>query len=60
MNSMLLDLSQLHNVKPGDMVELLGPNIKLEEVADQNSTISREILYRLGSIYNRVYTDFYI
>lgn len=60
MNSIVLDVSQLHNVKPGDMVELVGPNIKLEEASDQNGTISRELLHRLGAIYNRLYADSYI
>lgn len=57
MNSMILDVSQLNNVKPGDIVELVGPNIKLEEVSGQSTTISRELLNRLGNIYSRVYTD---
>lgn len=42
-------------VKPGDLVELFGANIPLDEVAEAAGTIGYELLTGLGRRYERVY-----
>jgi len=42
-------------VKPGGMVDLIGPDISLEEVAERAGTINYEILTRLGQRARRKY-----
>jgi alanine racemase len=38
----------LERVQPGQMVDLIGPDISLEEVAERAGTINYEILTRLS------------
>ena len=40
---------------PGDMVELIGPNLPVDAVAAAAQTIGYEILTSLGARYHRVY-----
>jgi alanine racemase len=42
-------------VNPGDLIELFGPNIPIEEAARAAGTISYELLTSLGRRYHRVY-----
>jgi len=42
---------------PGDMVEIIGPNILLDEVADAADTIGYEILTSLEGRFQRFYRD---
>jgi len=42
-------------LKPGDLVELLGPNQGVDDLAAQAGTIGYEILTALGRRYHRVY-----
>ncbi len=57
MDSMMIDVSALppDALKPGDGVELIGPNQTLAEVAALADTIPYEILTRLGRRYGRTY-----
>ena len=50
MDLITLDVSGVPDelVQPGCMVDLIGPNISLEEVAERAGTINYEILTRLG------------
>ena len=41
--------------RPGDYVEIIGPNRPLDDVATDHQTISYEILTSLGKRYRRVY-----
>ncbi|MEM6661789.1 MAG: alanine racemase [Pseudomonadota bacterium] len=41
--------------EPGDMVELLGPNQSIDDVAKAAGTIGHEVLTALGSRYQRTY-----
>jgi alanine racemase len=43
------------NVSPGDWIELFGPNIPIDEVAEAAGTIGYELLTGLGQRYERVY-----
>ena len=40
---------------PGDQVELFGPNISIEELAEKAQTITYEILTSIASRVNRIY-----
>ena len=42
-------------VSPGDWIELFGPNIAIDEVADAAGTIGYELLTSLGRRYHRRY-----
>ena len=53
-----LDVSSVSDdqVRPGTLVELIGPHNPIDQVAADASTIAYEILTSLGSRYHRVYT----
>ena len=40
---------------PGDMVELLGPNVLIDDLAAAAGTVAHECLVRLGGRAERVY-----
>ncbi|MBT4939909.1 MAG: alanine racemase, partial [Rhodospirillaceae bacterium] len=42
-------------LKPGSLVDLIGPNNPIDKIADQASTIGYEILTGLGSRFERRY-----
>lgn len=58
MDSIILDISALPAgaLKPGDRVEVLGPNRLLDTVAREAGSIPHDILARLGPRLRRVYT----
>lgn len=58
MDLITLDVSGLpeDSVRPGAMVDLIGPDISLEEVAERAGTINYEILTGLGQRARRVFT----
>jgi alanine racemase len=43
-------------VKRGDLAELIGPHVSLDEVAARAGTIGYEVLTSLGERYKRLYT----
>ncbi|MFT3998530.1 MAG: alanine racemase [Asticcacaulis sp.] len=57
MDSIIIDIDALPEgaLKPGDFVELIGPNQTLDELAEAAGTISYEILTSLGPRYHRHY-----
>jgi alanine racemase len=59
MDMIAVDVSALGPAgpKPGDMVELIGPTVPLDAVADAAGTIGYEILTALGRRHERRYTD---
>ena len=54
MDQLMIDISNIGNVKVGDVVTLIGEEkeILAENIADQTETISNEILSRLGNRLN--------
>lgn len=59
MDSIILDITALPDgaLKPGDMIELIGPHQTLEDIAADAGTIAYEILTSLGVRYRRVYIN---
>lgn len=61
MDQLLLDVSEISSVSPGDVAVLIGRDggeeILASDVADQTGTISNEILSRLGKRLGRVITQ---
>ncbi len=58
MDMMAIDVTDLATpVKRGDLAEILGPNILIDEAAGWAGTISYELLTRLGSRYARLYSE---
>lgn len=57
MDTITLDISALPagTLPPGSLVEIIGPNQTLEQIAADAGTISYEILTRLGRRYHRHY-----
>lgn len=58
MDQMLLDVSTIADVTPGDIAVIIGTSdsreIKAEEIAEQCNTITNEILSRLGARLHRI------
>ncbi len=54
---MIIDITDISNVKPGDIVTIIGQDgeekITCEEIAKKAGTITNELLSRLGSRLER-------
>lgn len=59
MDQIMVDVSNIKNVKIGDIVTIIGnkPKIKVEEIAKLSDTITPEILSRLGKRLPRIYKE---
>lgn len=57
MDLIMLDVTDVapEKCRPGDWVELIGPNVSVDTVADAAGTIGHEILTGLGRRYHRRY-----
>ena len=55
MDLLAIDVTGCDEARPGAMVELLGPHVRLDEAAEAAGTVSYEILTRLGERAERVY-----
>ncbi len=55
MDLVALDVTGSKAARPGAMVELLGPNVLVDDLAEAAGTISYEILVRLSSRAERIY-----
>jgi alanine racemase len=57
MDLMVLDVTHAPEIYRGEMVELLGETINIDEVAERTGTIGYEVLTRLGQRFYRRYTQ---
>jgi len=61
MDMLMLDVTGVEDVKPGDIVTLIGKNgdeeIRCEDMAEASGTITNDILTRLGSRLPRIYLN---
>lgn len=58
MDMTAIDITDVEGlVQPGDLVEILGPNIGIDDVADSARTIGYEILTTLNGRFPRTYTN---
>ncbi len=55
MDLSIIDISEAESLSRGDRVEILGPNIGIDDLAAQAGTIGYEILTSLGRRYRREY-----
>lgn len=55
MDQIMVDVSALDEVEPGDEVELFGPHIPIKEMADMAGTIVWDILTGLSPRVTRIY-----
>jgi alanine racemase len=55
MDLIALDVTDSRNAQPGADIELIGPNVPLDEVARRAGTISYEVLARIGARVGRRY-----
>jgi alanine racemase len=55
MDLSIVDISETGPLRRGDRVEVLGPNISVDGLATEMSTIGYEILTRLGARFRRDY-----
>jgi alanine racemase len=58
MDLVTLDVSGVPAAQPGEMVELMGPHISVDSVADLAGTNGYEVLTRLGARIKRNYREF--
>jgi alanine racemase len=59
MDMMTVDMTDIPvQLKRGDMVELMGTHVTVDDLASWAGTLPYEILTRLGSRYARLYSDF--
>jgi len=56
MDLITVDLTEHPDAKVGDMLEVLGPNQSVDDLAKAAGTIGYEILTSLGQRYTRRYT----
>jgi alanine racemase len=58
MDLLIVDVTDLPEgkVNRGDMAELIGAHVSLDEVAARAGTIGYEVLTSLGERYKRLYT----
>jgi len=56
MDLIVIDISEVANAQRGDIVELIGPTITIDELAARAGTIGYEILTNLGRRFYRRYT----
>ncbi|MCI8588680.1 MAG: serine racemase VanT catalytic subunit [Bacilli bacterium] len=59
MDQLMIDISEIDTVQPGDIVTLLGQEkeISAEEIATRSGTITNELVSRLGSRLEYVFID---
>jgi len=57
MDMMMIDVTDIDNVKEGDEVEIFGKNISVESVAKAIGTISYEIMTGISQRVKRVYVE---
>jgi alanine racemase len=55
MDLITIDITQVPEAKPGDMVDLIGPHQDVDALAEEAGTIGYEILTSLGRRYRRRY-----
>jgi alanine racemase len=55
MDLLAIDVTGCEDAMPGALVELLGPHVPVDDVAQAAGTVSYEILTRLGARLQRVY-----
>ena len=55
MDTCFIDVTNIENVKIGDIVEIFGENAKIQNMAKAANTISYEIFTRISSRVKRVY-----
>lgn len=56
MDQIMVDVTELPDCKPGDEVELFGPNLLVTEIAEKAGTISWEILTGITPRVTRIYS----
>jgi alanine racemase len=57
MDLITLDVSDVPDARPGQMVELLGARMAVDEVAERAGTNGYEVLTRLGRRFARTYRE---
>jgi len=55
MDLTVFDVSHIPGVQPGDAMEIFGPNLSIDRMAEAAGTIAYEILVRVGARVKRVY-----
>lgn len=55
MNLIMIDVSRIKQIKLNDKVELIGLNIKVEEMAQKLRTINYELMVRINPLLPRLY-----
>lgn len=57
MDMTMLDVTDVSDVKAGDEVEVMGPNILVEELAQLSGTIAYEVMTGISARVKRIYVE---
>ena len=57
MDLITLDVTSVPDLAVGDRVELMGPHLPVDDVAEAAGTNGYEVLTRLGARFHRVYAS---
>lgn len=57
MDQIMVDVSHLDNVQPGDVAEIMGPNVPWEELTSRAKTIPSNVITCISGRVPRVYID---
>ncbi len=59
MDTIIVDITELAPIipDPGELIEIIGPNISIDDLADASGTIGYEILTSLHGRFKRFYRD---
>jgi alanine racemase len=55
MDMIAVDVTGCDAVRPGDMAEILGPNLLVDDAAEAAGTVAYELLTRISPRVERVY-----
>ena len=55
MDQIMVDVSHMHGVQPGDIAEIMGPNVPWQEITTRAHTIPSNVITSISSRVPRVY-----
>jgi alanine racemase len=57
MDMVMIDITDIENVNEGDIVEIFGSNLPVQQVAQWCGTISYEIMTSISQRVKRIYIE---
>ncbi|HEX3024110.1 MAG TPA: alanine racemase, partial [Chitinophagaceae bacterium] len=57
MDMTMIDITDIENVKEGDVVEIFGKNLPVQQVAESSATIAYEVMTSVSQRVKRIYVE---